>query len=214
MSRAGRRGRPGPRTLALVGIVALAVSTTGCGRKSTEPEAPEVERVRPELTVGAVEVASVVPGKTLPPGARDAALRTARAYVAAALTAPLETGRPAATFAGLFAPSLRAAATGPDAAVLTDTGLASPTDYRSKASPVELAAFAGPDGRIAFVAPRFTVTTDVTTATGPVRLQRNVELTLTARGSAWPITGYRVIVNRSRPPAPATTTTAVAGDAP
>ncbi|MFM8971785.1 MAG: hypothetical protein ACKOOG_03915, partial [Actinomycetota bacterium] len=154
------------------------------------------------------------PGLTLPPAARKAALRSARAYVAAALTAPLETGRTAPAYAGLFAPSLRAAATGPDAAALTDAGLPSPTDYRSKATPVQLDAFAGPDGRIAFVAPRFTVTTEVTTADGPVRLQRNVELTLTARGPVWPITGYRVIVNRARPPAPTTTSTAVAGDAP
>lgn len=210
MSRAGNRSRP---TITVAAVV-VGVALLGCGKKSSEPAVPEVERVPPVLTVGAVQVASVVPGKTLPPGARDAALRTARAYVAAALTTPLETGRPAATFAGLFAPSLRAAATGPDVAALTDAGLPSPTDYRSKATPVQLDAFAGPDGRIAFVAPRFTVTTDVTTAEGPVRVQRVVELTLTARGDAWPITGYRVIVNRARPPAPATTTTAVAGNAP
>ncbi|MFM8236523.1 MAG: hypothetical protein ACKOBG_02025 [Actinomycetota bacterium] len=214
MSPAGRGRHPGPRTLALtlVGIVALTV--TGCGRKSAEPAAPEVERIRPELEIGRVQLASVEPGLTLPPAARKAALRSARAYVAAALTAPLETGRTAPAYAGLFAPSLRAAATGPDAATLTDAGLAAPGAYRSQAGPVELAAFAGPDGRIAFVAPRFTVTTDITTADGPVRLQRNVELTLTARGPAWPITGYRVVVSRARPPAPTTTSTAVAGATP
>jgi hypothetical protein len=166
------------------------------------------------LTVGAVQVASVVPGAPLPPAVRDAALRTARAYVAAALTAPLESGSTGSGYAALFVPGLRAAATGPDVAALTDTGLAAPGEYRSKASPVELDAFAGPDGRIAYVAPRFTVTTDVTTAEGAVRIRRAVELTLAPRGATWPIVAYRVSASRARPPAPATTTTAVAGTAP
>ena len=127
------------------------------------------------------------------------ALASAQRYVNAALLAPLETGKVGPGYSALFDAGIRPAATGADLAVLTDLAVGRTQTSTEAVTPVALSGLADQSGTLLYVATNFRVTVHATRPSGPVTIDRTVELTLTPVGRTWLIAAYLIKVRRTGP---------------
>ncbi len=164
------------------------------------------------LTRGEAVVASAGGDVALDEATQQAVVEAAQAYVDAAVIAPLTEGAVGEGYDALFDTAVQASAIEADRAVLTDEGIPVPTEAPTiTATPVRIDGLAAADGTLTFLATTFAVTVDTETASGPVAVRRNVELTYAPSGSTWLVTAYRVSVERDIADAGTSTTTAAAG---
>jgi len=179
-------------------------------RPTTSTAAPVEAEVA--LTRGEAVVAGAGGDIALDEPTRQAAVDAAQQYVDAAMIAPLTDGAVPEEYAALFDTGVQASAIAADRAVLTDEGIPAPTETPTiTATPVRIDGLAAADGTLTFLATTFSVTVDAETASGPVAVRRNVELTYAPSGSTWLVTAYRVTVERDIADAGTSTTTAAAG---
>ena len=87
---------------------------------------------------------------------------------------------------------MKSAAIGADKAVLTDLDVGKVTRLSTKATPVELSALAGTLGEILYVATNFNLTVSGMAPTGPLTINRRIELTFARPAKTWLVTAYRV----------------------
>jgi hypothetical protein len=216
-----------PHHLVLAAVAVLAVAGLALSACSGDDDAPEAAGERrtttttaaPDLaaevslTRGETVVASAGGDVILDEVTQQAVVDAAQAYVDAAVVAPLNEGEVGEGYDTLFDSTVLASAVEADRSVLTDEGIPAPTESPSvTATPVRIDALAAPDGSITFLATSFNLDIAAETASGPVAVRRNTELTFAATPEGdWLVTAYRVNVERDLPQARTSTTTAVAG---
>ena len=81
--------------------------------------------------------------------------------------------------------------------MLTDLVVGKTTNLTEQSTPVVLSALADNSGALLYLATKFKVNVDATTAGGPITINRNVELTYVRVGRAWLVSAYRVDVTRT-----------------
>jgi hypothetical protein len=202
------------------GALALVVVLTACGgggKHASGPStttAPKVAAIKTSvLKVGPVDVESAGPPTPISTAVGKAVLTDAQGYLDDALFAPLKDGRVGVGFASHFDPQVKAAATGQDAATLTNAGIGKVADLKTTATPVYLSALDGTLGELMYVATNFDVTETGKTDAGNVSITHHVELTFAPVGRDWLVTAYRVQAVRKLPTG-TTTTTVKAGATP
>jgi hypothetical protein len=190
----------------LVAIVAtVVVATAGSPKKkqTTAPTTTTVPRSAPviprvELRIGRVFVQNVGPPAHVGRPVRRDLLAAAQRYVDDAIIAPLETGHLVAGYGKMYDPGVRSRALGHDLATLTEAKMGYRRDrVHATASPVQVDAIGGPDGRPALVALTFALNVDTPTAKGPLAIRRLTELTFAPEFGRWLVTAYQVGVQRS-----------------
>jgi hypothetical protein len=204
---------------ALVGalvITALAACSDGSHKATTSSSSPPPvavsKNVRP-LTLGPIDVQSAGPVVKIDKTIRKTVLAATERYLDTAVYRPLDAGEIGPGYRALFDAGLRAAATGRDQSALTDLTVGKATSYSARSKPVRVAALIDVWGAVLYVATTLSTTLKVTTASGPLTIARNVELTFAASAKRWLITAYRVTAKRSTPTA-TTTTSATSGTTP
>jgi hypothetical protein len=165
------------------------------------------------LKVGSVDIESAGPTNAIDTPTGKAVLGAAQAYIDTAIFAPLKTGQLGAGYPALFDPGLKAAATGADEPALTDLAVGKVTKLSTAASSVHLSSLEGTLGELMYVATGFDLTIKATGATGPLTIQRHVELTFAKTSTTWQVNAYRVQAVR-KAAAGTTTTTATRGTTP
>jgi hypothetical protein len=207
--------------VAVVGACSSSSSSPapGLSTPSTSSRSAKVTRSTRRLVLGTVDIQRVGGGGNVTTAVRRAVLATAQNYVDNAVLAPLETGRLGASYAAIFDPGIRPAATGPDRATLTDLAVGRTTTMNEQATAVAVNALADQTGALVYASTSFKVTVQATTPKGAFTIARTVELTMQPVGSAWLIVAYRASVTRTAPvpvrkptpttrrPRPRTTTT-------
>lgn len=146
-------------------------------------------------------------------GEREAAqagvLATLQAYLVGASLSPLGSGAPVGDLTALFSPRAAPRATSaPDRAALYDEGLPPVESLRSDVADLGLTGVAGPDGKIAVMAARFTVKLNGVTAATPLVVQRDGDFVLVPEDGAWRIDAYDVRASRTTPGGTTETTAA------
>ena len=159
------------------------------------------------LTIGSTDVERAGSKGTLSAGVRRAVLGLAQEYLNSAILAPLETGKLGAGYPTVFAPGIRAAATGADEPVLTDLSVGKTTGLNEQATPVAVSALVDSAGTLVYAATKFAVKIQATKANGTITIDRSVELTMEPLDKTWVVVAYRVNATRTAP-AHKTTTTA------
>jgi hypothetical protein len=196
-------------------LVACSSGGTAESKASSSSSKATTTTVAPTLIVlarGDVGVQSAGGDVVLDEPTQQAVLGAAQHYVDVALVAPLHDGAVDEGYETLFDAPVAANATGADRAALTDEGIppvtATPT---VTGTPVRIDGLADRDGHLQLVATTFTVAVEGTTASGPLAINRSVELTFApSPDGSWRITAYRVSVGREAADA-STATTAAAG---
>jgi hypothetical protein len=204
------------RFVLVTGVAALFLVACSSG-STAEPKASKATTttVAPTvivLTRGDVVVQSAGGDVVVDEATQQTILAAAQHYVDVALVAPLRDGAVGEGYDTLFDAPVAANAAGADRAALSDEGIppvtATPT---ITATPVRIDGLADRDGHLQLVATTFTVAVQGTTASGPLTINRSVELTFTPGPEGnWRITAYRVSVGREAADT-ATATTAAAG---
>jgi hypothetical protein len=203
---------------AIVVVLVVSLSLVACsgssGTKAAGPSdrtAPSKDFKQQALKVGAVHVESIGPLGTIPNNVQKAVLVASQNYVGSALLAPLESGSVGVSYANLFDPGVRSAATGADQGALTDAGVGPATKYKQTAGKVAISGLTDGAGNVVFTATNFTVNTVADVDGGQATLTHDVELTFNPLGL---ITAYRVTTIRKLPAAPTTSTVASSGSTP
>ncbi len=198
------------------GVVLLiaAVALTACSGGAKHRASPSVPsstqagaavRVTRLLTIGSTDVQRAGGRGVVNTATRHAVLAVAQQYVDRAVLAPLETGAIGRGYASLFVPGIRPAAIGPDVNALTDRVIGATSTLNEQSTPVALSALADQSGALLYLATRFNVQVKATRPSGPIAINRSVELTYERVGTTWLVAAYRIKVTRSAPaPAPAT----------
>ena len=182
-------------------MVALAFVLGACsgGKKhptttTQETTAPKVLAIKTSLLkVGKVDVESAGPPNVRidePTG--KAILAAAQKYIDDGVFAPLKEGRLGDGYGPLFDQAVKSAAIGADKAVLTDLDVGKVTRLSTKATPVELSALAGTLGELLYIATDFNLTVTGMAPTGPLTINRRIELTFARPAKTWLVTAYRV----------------------
>jgi hypothetical protein len=204
---------------AVVVVVVVCLLFVACsgssGKKAASPSepaaAPSNNFKQQPLKAGAVDVESIGPLGTISKGVQKAVLAASQKYVGSALLAPLESGSVGVSYANLFDPSVRDAATSTDRGALTDDGVGPASKYKQTAGKVAISGLVDGDGHLIFAATDFTVKTVANVDGGQATLTHDVELTFNPMGL---ITAYRVKTIRKLPAAPTTSTVAKSGSTP
>lgn len=203
-------------------VLALVVLVAACGGGSKhKAESVDTTTTRPKvldvktsvLKVGSVDIQSAGPTNPIDTATGKAVLGASQAYVDDAIFAPLKTGKLAAAYPALFDTSLKPAVIGADQPALTDLGVGKVTKLSTTATPVRLSSLEGTLGELMYVATDFDLTIKATGASGPLTIQRHVELTFAKTDTAWHVAAYRVQAVR-KAAAGTTTTTATRGTTP
>jgi hypothetical protein len=213
---------PSPRSrvpraaIAALAIVLVALGILGfvscSGDDSSKPHAsgsttvPSATKKVHALKIGTVRIESVGPPLQLSKGTRKAVLASAQQYVDTGVYGPLDSGAVASGYAALFESPIRSAATTADRGALTEVPVGKAKKYSAKASPVAVSGLVDGSGALVFLATNFRMEEKVTTASGPLRILRNVELTFVPNGKQWRVTAYRVVATRKTAVATTTTT--------
>jgi hypothetical protein len=183
--------------------VLLAACGGGGGKKGKGTTPPRVQQLvvkTANLKAGSTDIETAGPlvGIANPTGAL--VLRNAQKYLDSAIFAPLASGKIGTGYAALFDPSVRGAAAGSDARALTDVGVAKVTAYTETATPVAFTGLVDVNGSLLYVATNFNVKVKATTASGPVTILHNIELTFApGPNKSWLISAYRVHTTRTVP---------------
>jgi hypothetical protein len=210
------------RPLHLIAVAALVAATTlaatacssGGDDKASDSESHKTTtsaavKAAVRLTSGGAVVASAGPHESLNHKVEAATLAASQRYVETAIAAPLIQGSIGASYPTLFDPAVKQYALGPDRRALTDQDIPRATaDPTFTATPVRFDALADQSGALQLVATTFKVAAKVTTANGPMSIQRKVELTFAPVKGTWLITGYRTTAVRNLPQGTTTTTAA------
>ncbi len=212
------RVRTGTYTVALALVVLVAACSGGSKHKAESAETtttrPKVLDVKTSvLKVGSVDIQSAGPTNAIDTATGKAVLGTSQAYIDDAIFAPLKTGTLATAYPALFDTSLKPAVIGADQPALTDLSVGKVTKLSTTATPVHLSALEGTLGELMYVATDFDLMLKATAASGPLTIQRHVELTFSKTGTAWHVSAYRVQAVR-KTVAGTTTTTATRGTTP
>jgi len=181
-------------------------STLSTSSASASKQSLSVSRSTRLLTIGSTDIQRAGPRGTVSDAMRRAALATAQQYVDSAILAPLETGKLGHDYPTVFAAGIRAAAIGADEPILTDLSVGKTMTLNEQSTPVALSALVDAFGTVVYVATRFAVKVQATTADGTTTIDRAVELTLEPVGRAWLVVAYRVTATRTAPTRKATTT--------
>jgi len=209
---------------ALACVLALALALAGCGgggkkanstatTSTTRPKVLEIQTS--ELKIGTVDVESAGPSVPIDPATGRAVLELTQSYIDDAVFTPLKTGALGAGYASLFDPGIRAAATGTDAATLTDVAIGKADALKTGANSVRLSALEGTLGELIYLSTDFTLTVYATAGTQHLTLQHNIELTFTQNASKkWIVNAYRVQTTRKSAAGTTTTTAATGGSTP
>jgi hypothetical protein len=208
----------GPPGVVLVLVLSLALAACGGGSKKntegTKATTPQVLAVKTSvLKVGSVDVQSAGPVNPIAPVTGKAVLGIAQSYIDTAVFAPLKTGKLGAGYAALFDTGVRAAATGSDAAALTDLDVGKVENLKTTATPVHMSTLEGRLGETMYLATDFDLDMKAKGDAGPVRIHRHIELTFAPNAKKWLVTAYRVQAVR-KSTAGTTTTTATGGTTP
>jgi len=158
------------------------------------------------LTIGSTDVERSGSKGTLSAGVRRAVLGLAQEYLNSAILAPLETGKLGPGYPTVFAPGIRAAATGADEPVLTDLSVGKTTGLNEQATPVAVSALVDSSGTLVYAATKFAVKIQATKANGTITIDRSVELTMEPLDKTWVVVAYRVNATRTAPTHKTTTT--------
>jgi hypothetical protein len=203
---------------AVVVVLVVSLLFVACSGSSGKKAAGQSERTAPSkdfkqqaLKAGAVHVESIGPLGTIPKGVQKAVLLASQKYVGSALLGPLESGSVGASYANLFDPGVRSAATGADRGALTDAGVGPVKKYKQTAGKVAISGLTDAAGKLMFTATNFTVKTVANVDGGQATLTHDVELTFNPLGL---VTAYRVKTIRKLPAAPTTSTVASSGSTP
>jgi hypothetical protein len=202
---------------AIVLVLSLALAACGGGGKKntgTKATTPEVLAVKTSvLKVGSVDVQSAGPANPIAAATGKAVLGIAQSYIDTAVFAPLKTGKLGAGYAALFDTGVKAAATGSDAAALTDLNVGKVENLKTTATPVHMSTLEGKFGEVMYLATDFDLDMKAKGDTGPLRIHRHIELTFAPNAKTWHVTAYRVQAVR-KSTAGTTTTTATGGTTP
>jgi hypothetical protein len=197
-------------------VVALSLVLGACsggGKKHTTTSqsttVPKVLAVKTSLLkVGKVDVESAGPPNVqIDAATGKAVLAAAQKYIDDAVFAPLKEGRLAGGYGSVFDPGVKSAAVGADEPVLTDLDVGKVTRLSTKATPVDLSALAGTLGELLYIATNFNLTVTGMAQTGPLTINRRIELTFARPAKAWLVTAYRVQTVRHLSSGTKTTTT-------
>ena len=208
-----------PAVCAVVVALALTLGLAACGgsgKKSAPVTDKKVETEVASVKTASLRIGSIDPesaGPTITVHAVTAAqvLAAAQQYVDAAIHAPLKTGRVGSDYTGLFDPTLRTTAAGPDSAALTDMPVGKVKSFTEAAQPVALSVLADTDGQFIYAATKFNLTEKIPTSAGTLAVAHNIELTFESAANHWQIAAYRVLTTRVAK-GHTTTTTAKAGE--
>ncbi|MDQ1456281.1 MAG: hypothetical protein QOH28_1901 [Actinomycetota bacterium] len=210
------RARRDTAALASVVVALGAGCSNGGGRESTQSasssaptskQSVSVSRSTRLLTIGSTDIQRAGTRGTVSDAVRRAALATAQRYVDSAILAPLETGKLGHDYSTVFAAGIRAAAVGADEPVLTDLSVGKTTTLNEQSTPVAVSALVDAFGTVVYVATKFAVKVQATTAKGTITIDRAVELTFEPVGRSWLVVAYRVTAARTAPTRKAPTTT-------
>lgn len=211
------RLRTASLALPLAFSLVVAACSGGGGDKSssTTRRATTTTTVAPvAITLGGAHVESAGPDVKLDARTQQAILAATKNYVAGAILGPLRSGRIGAAYVGLFDGNVQRQARTTDREALTDitVGKAS-KGFTTKVTPVRIEGVADQAGKVLYLASIFQVHTTTTTPSGPVSINRAVELTFMPEPRKWKVTAYRALTTR-KSAAGTTTTTARSGSTP
>jgi hypothetical protein len=188
----------------MLAVVLAGACSSGHKKQQSPPAAQSIEsgsatRRTRVLAIGSTVLQRAGSRGRITRETRHAVLASAQRYVDRAILAPLETGKAGRGYPALFVPGLRPAATGVDQRVLTDLAVGNTATLVETPSPVVLTGLADQSGVLLYLATKFSIELQVTTASGPMTIKRTVELTYEHVGHEWLVTAYRVTVTRARP---------------
>ena len=191
-----------PATLVIAALALAACSGGGKHNRAAPPTPSSTRsgaavRITRLLTIGSTDVQRAGSVGAVSRATRRAVLACAQQYVDRAVLAPLETGNVARGYAALFVAGIRPAAIGSDAGALTDRAIGVTTILNEQSTPVMLSALLDKTGAVLYLAARFNVQVKAIQPSGPVAINRSVELTYERVGTTWLVAAYRIKVTRS-----------------
>ena len=207
-------------SIVVVVVLGILLFVSCSGGDSSKPHAsgsttvPSATKKVHALKIGTVHIESVGPPLQLSKGTRKAVLAAAQQYVDTGVYGPLDGGTVASGYSALFDSPIRKAATTVDRGALTEIPVGKAKKYSAIASPVAVSGLVDGSGSMVFLATNFRMEEKVTTASGPLRILRNVELTFVPNGKHWRVTAYRVVATRKTTVASTTTTARSSGTTP
>src|SRR5690242_19425754 len=175
-------------------VAAVTLTATACSSGGDKASANESHKTTTsaaikaavKLAPGVAVVASAGPDETLNHRVIAATLGASQHYVETAIVSPLIDGRIGTAYTGLFDPAVKTYALGTDRRALTEQDVPKATsDPTFTASPVRFDGLADENGTLQLVATSFKVAVKGTAATGPMSIQRKVELTFAPVNGTW-----------------------------
>jgi hypothetical protein len=204
-----------PARFVAAALVAVLFAACSGGGKDARPEtsAPSTKGTNAKpvvLALGPIDIQTWGAEVKLSKNTKKKLLGLAQKYFDTAVHDPLGSGKLGTGYAALFEKGVRSAATGRDEKAMTDVSVGQ-AKYTESASKVKVSGLADNTGALLYLATNFSMRVDATTAKGPLRITRKVELTYAPSGKNWLVTAYRVKTERKTPKAKTTTTVAAGG---
>jgi hypothetical protein len=201
--------------LVVVGAVVAVLALSGGGGDHRAASPTTTSRATTvALQLGDVTSASAGPAATFTAAQASDVLKVIGTYIDRAIVAPMHTGGEAGDLASLFDAGTLARVSGPDKAVMTETGLPKASgSLKFRAQPVPFVALGDQSGAVVLVSASIDLTVDakVVGSKTPLHVEQKGDLVLAPdAGGAWKVTSYSMSVTRNGGGVGATSTSAPA----